>query len=98
MWLLNIPTYLWELGRLGTEEKLTAEQVRELFPECVAFADEVRDAFGGDVKMIYASEGGKEIGRLSDQPGDKTVRGDRLVIGSGLSELVKCDGKGRRGK
>lgn len=79
---------------MGTKEKLTAEQVREQFPECVAFADEVRNVFGDDVKMVYARENGREIGKLSARPGDNTVRGDQLVIGSALSDSVVA----KRGK
>lgn len=45
------------------DNKITAEYVRENFPACVAFADECRAVFGDGVKIVYAKEGGQEIGK-----------------------------------
>jgi hypothetical protein len=41
---------------------VTKEQVREMFPECVAFADEMRELFGPGVKVTYMMESGREVG------------------------------------
>lgn len=46
-------------------KKLNADYVRKNFPECWAFADRFRKAFGPGVKLVYARENGKEIGKLS---------------------------------
>lgn len=45
------------------KNKISVEYVRENFPKCVEFADECRAVFGDGVKMVYASEGGKVIGK-----------------------------------
>jgi len=45
------------------KNKLSVEYVRENFPVSVEFADECRDVFGSGVKMVYANEGGKVIGK-----------------------------------
>lgn len=45
------------------DKKITVEYVRENFPKCVEFADECRAVFGDGVRMVYANEGGKEIGK-----------------------------------
>lgn len=45
------------------KNKISVEYVRENFPKCVEFADECRDVFGTGVKMVYANEGGKVIGK-----------------------------------
>lgn len=44
---------------------VTLEQVREMFPECVAFADEMRELFGPGVRPVYMKEGNREIGTPS---------------------------------
>ena len=44
-------------------KKITVGYVRDNFPECVAFADQCRAVFGDGVKMIYANEKGKVIGK-----------------------------------
>lgn len=53
-------------------KKLSKEEFRTLFPECTAFADEVRKIFGDGVKMVYAKENGLEVGRRPD-PHEKGV-------------------------
>lgn len=42
------------------------EKIRAAFPQCIAFADVVREVFGPDVKLIYMQEGGRGLG----DPGD----------------------------
>jgi len=49
---------------------VTREQVREMFPECVAFADEMRELFGPGVKPVYMREGNREIGVASPKQVD----------------------------
>jgi hypothetical protein len=44
---------------------VTREQVRESFPECVTFADEMRELFGPGVKVTYMAENGREVGTPS---------------------------------
>ena len=69
--------------------------MREQFPVCVAFADRVREAFGGDVKMVYAKENGQEIGCPDDRPGDKPVRFAQMVIESIESDSVTRNKSGK---
>ncbi len=45
------------------DKKITVDYVRVNFPRCVAFADECRLVFGGGVKLVYASENGRELGK-----------------------------------
>jgi hypothetical protein len=45
------------------KNNLSVEYVRENFPVSVEFADECRTVFGSGVKMVYANEGGKVIGK-----------------------------------
>lgn len=45
------------------KNKISVEYVRENFQACVEFADECRAVFGDGVKMVYAKEGGKVIGK-----------------------------------
>lgn len=42
------------------------KEVRALFSNCCEFADLVRNEFGDGVKMVYAEEDGKKIGRQSN--------------------------------
>ena len=55
-------------------KKLTSSEVREMFPKVVAFADEVRKVFGPGVKLLYACENGREIGRKSDHKPEDVVK------------------------
>ena len=50
------------------EKQVTAEEVREAFPECIAFADEMRAVFGDGVRIVYLKEGDREMGTLSPEP------------------------------
>lgn len=42
--------------------------MRRLFPDVTAFADKVRAEFGNGVKLVYAEENGRKIGKQS-KPG-----------------------------
>ena len=73
------------------DKKITVEYVRENFPECVEFADECRAVFGDGVKMVYASEGGKVIG--------KQFAGDEVCMADvDLSPLLSADQIRRGGR
>lgn len=52
---------------------MNKDDVRKHFPESVAFADLVRREFGAGVKLVYAEENGRCIGR-------KTVLGDVVRV------------------
>lgn len=41
------------------------DTVRRLFPSVIAFADACRAEFGDGVKLVYANENGREIGKAS---------------------------------
>lgn len=58
------------------------KEVRALFPLCCEFADPVRNEFGDGVKMVYAEENGRKIGKqgshgvaVSEYAGDAFCRG-----------------------
>jgi hypothetical protein len=43
---------------------VTPEDIARKFPEAVAFARQLRDVFGPDVRLVYARNGqGEELGR-----------------------------------
>ncbi len=48
-------------------------EVRAAFPECSALAAEFREAFGSGVRLKYASECGREIGRPVEQSPETEV-------------------------
>lgn len=55
--------------------KITAQWVRENFPESSRIADDFRQAFGDDVRMTACEEGGRSIGKfidLNDYQGNRT--------------------------
>ena len=57
---------------------------RAEFPAAATILDEFRDAFGKDVKLLYAVEGGKEIGRKPAAPKrfmtvEQWLRGSLLI-------------------
>lgn len=56
------------------------DEVRRLFPSVVSFADEVRKAFGDGVRLVYAQEGGAEIGKRSEHDPDRVVKLSEMVI------------------
>lgn len=56
--------------------------MRRLFPDVTAFADKVRAEFGNGVKLVYAEENGRKIGKqskpgvaVSEYAGDAFCRG-----------------------
>jgi len=70
------------------------DEVRRLFPECVAFADECRRLFGDGVRLVYAKEGGREIGKRTEIDPDRVVKLSDIVIGP----VVMTEYGGKRGK
>jgi hypothetical protein len=44
---------------------VTADDIARKFPEAVAFARQLRDVFGPEVRLLYArNQQGEELGRL----------------------------------
>lgn len=72
---------------------MNKEEVRRLFPECVSFADECRSVFGDGVKLVYAKEGGREIGKRTEINPDRVIKLSDIVIGP-----VVDDGNVKRGR
>ncbi|HMU64813.1 MAG TPA: hypothetical protein PKD35_09030 [Nitrosomonas sp.] len=64
------------------------KEVRALFPNCCEFADLVRNEFGDGVKMIYAEENGRKIGK----------QGSHGVAVSEYSGDAFCEVKSRKWK
>lgn len=60
---------------------MNKDEVRRLFPECVAFADECRSVFGDGVKLVCAKEGGREIGKRTEIDPDRFIKLSDMVIG-----------------
>ena len=54
------------------------EQIRRDFPLCVAAADAFREVFGPEVKLLYAKEGGREIGK-EREPGSPVPVGEMVL-------------------
>ncbi|WP_396957032.1 hypothetical protein [Nitrosomonas sp.] len=50
---------------------LDKDEIRRLFPQCIAFADECRRVFGDDIKLVYVEENGLSLGKRSE-PGVQT--------------------------
>ena len=50
------------------------DEVRRLFPTVVSFADECRRVFGDGVKLVYAKENGREIGKSSTDDPERVVK------------------------
>lgn len=69
-------------------------EVRKLFPECVAFADACRDVFGNGVKLVYACENGRVIGKKPEIEADRVEKLSDMVIGP----IIKTDRGGKRGR
>lgn len=58
-----------------------AAENRRLMPQVTQWVDEMREAFG-DVSVAYASEGGRTIGKKSEDGvklSETTIRGDAFV-------------------
>jgi hypothetical protein len=47
---------------MSQDQQDRAAQNRAMFPETARFVDEMREAFGPDVRLVWASENGREIG------------------------------------
>lgn len=58
------------------------DEVRRLFPTVVAFADELRSEFGDGVKLVYAQENGREIGKTSVIDPESAVKLSEMCIDS----------------
>lgn len=56
------------------------DTVRQLFPSVIAFADSMRAEFGDGVKLVYAMENGREIGKASVIDPERVVRLSEICI------------------
>lgn len=65
------------------KKEITAADNRSAFPATALIVDEFRAAFGDDVKLVYAEEGGKTIGRKPAEP-KRVVTADGWLKGSAL--------------
>ena len=66
------------------QKESAAADNRSSFPATALIVDEFRAAFGDGVKLVYAEEGGKKIGKLPPEPkrfmtADQWLRGSDLV-------------------
>ncbi|MBS0424597.1 MAG: hypothetical protein JSR71_09300 [Proteobacteria bacterium] len=59
---------------------VTKEQVRAMFPKVTEFADECRAVFGNGVKLVYAEENGRCIGKQSVSDPENTVKVSEMVF------------------
>lgn len=57
-------------------------EVRRLFPSVIDFADDCRAEFGDGVKLVYAKENGREIGKASVIDPENVVRLSEMCIDS----------------
>ena len=57
-------------------------EVRRLFPSVIAFADACRAEFGDGVKLVYARENGREIGKASVINPENVVKASEMCIDS----------------
>lgn len=57
-------------------------EVRRLFPSVIAFADDCRAVFGDGVKLVYAKENGREIGKASVIDPENVVKASEMCIDS----------------
>lgn len=77
-------------------ESARARNRRE-FPEVARILDEFRAVFGDEVKLVYAEEGGKMIGKkiaLSD----RFITADEWLAGSERIRQRKAQFEGRMGR
>lgn len=77
---------------------MNKDEVRRLFPQCASFADECRRVFGDGVKLVHASESGREIGIKPHIDADRVVRLSDMCIDSRPFSDVVEDRKGKRAK
>lgn len=82
------------------KKELAAADNRALFPATALIVDEFRAAFGDGVKLVYAEEGGRTIGRKPAEPkrwvtADGRLKGSALVAAELARRNVKQELKGR---
>jgi len=78
---------------------VTREQVRAMFPEVTAFADLIRKEFGNGVKMVYAEENGRCIGKRSVSDPENTVKVSEMEFDPKPDDkAVSSDRRKRNGK
>ncbi len=76
-------------------QQASAEDAKAAFPNAVAVLEQFRAAFGQDVKLLYASEGGKTIGNPTKYESGRFLTVDRyLALGKKPMQLEK-KGRGR---
>ncbi len=63
---------------------MSREEARRLFPFAAEKADELRAVFGPGVKLMYAKENGREIGKRVQRRQAFTVRNDPQQLGMEL--------------
>lgn len=80
-----------------SSNKLTKEQFRAAFPKVTAFADQCRKVFGDGVRLVYAEENGRVVGRKTEVDSERVVRLSDMAINPGkyaaLTERSKQRGK-----
>lgn len=74
---------------LSKKESAAADN-RSAFPATALIVDEFRAAFGDGVKLVYAEEGGKTVGKKPAEP-KRFVTADGWLRGSALvkAELAR---------
>ena len=60
--------------------RVTADWVRENFPECSRIADDFRGVFGEGVKMTACEENGAALGKFTDPKDYQGVRARELFF------------------
>ncbi|SHL10833.1 hypothetical protein SAMN05216428_10198 [Nitrosospira sp. Nsp11] len=65
---------------MSETKPVTAADVRAAFPQCVRIADEFRAAFGPEIRLTFAEEGGQRIGIKGGEPSDITVTAAQMII------------------
>ncbi|MXS81560.1 hypothetical protein [Nitrosomonas oligotropha] len=76
---------------------VSRDQVRALFPEVTAVADKIRAEFGNGVKLVYAEEHGRCIGKRSVVDPDGLVKLSEMVLDSRpYAEIVAEREKGMK--
>ena len=72
-----------EMRQAEAREK--AEENRKRMPTIAAWVDEARAIFGDDVKVLYASENGRTVGRL----GEQGIKLSETVLNGSFAKKVK---------
>lgn len=52
------------------------DEIRRLFPQCIAFADECRRVFGDDIRLVYVEENGRSLGKRGEAGVETALSGD----------------------